>query len=565
MDLYTETIQTLPLWVRLSNLDLKFWGLESLSKICSVLGIPLKTDPYTKEKSLIHYARVLIEFPVAGPFPEHIEFFDEHDVLIRQQVVYEWLPLKCTHCGMFGHEEPTYKNKGVIRKEWQRIQARAPTEPSQEPSPPTPPAPDAEGFIPVSHRTSARQVYDIEVIHMTEQLIHCRATQLSTPRAFLITYTYSFNWIQQRAHLSTDLSNLSLGMTEPWCVLGDFNTILYKEDQMGGDEVADHEIQELQRAIDQSELHELHSSDAYYSWTNRTQWSRIDRVFVNGYWHVNFDYTHSKYLTNGLSDHAPILIHFPSSPKPRKNFQFCDMWCTQQEFLPLLRPKLQHLHRDKFGDLRLQEAKARQQLANVQAALENQPDHASLLQQEKELRDHYISILASSLKLMKQQNKMEWLGYGDECSKLFYAKTKQRKLTTYIYSIQDESGAWVEGFEQVGKTMVNFYHQLLSTEEPYRLAIGKDVIAQGHTLSREQQLSLCKPFSDHEIKTTLFLIPNHKSPRPDGYNNGVILYLDSQKQSAFPKTKHIPDAAGADHQGTDPTPNSLPQQIYYQL
>ncbi|KAJ8421318.1 LOW QUALITY PROTEIN: hypothetical protein Cgig2_018732 [Carnegiea gigantea] len=36
-----------------------------LSKLCSVLGIPLKTDRYTKEKSLIHYARVLIEFPVA--------------------------------------------------------------------------------------------------------------------------------------------------------------------------------------------------------------------------------------------------------------------------------------------------------------------------------------------------------------------------------------------------------------------------------------------------------------------------------------------------------------------
>ena len=108
------------------------------------------------------------------------------------------------------------------------------------------------------------------------------------------------------------------------------------------------------------------------------------------------------------------------------------------------------------------------------------------------------------------------MGYGDECSKLFYAKTKQRKLAIYIYSIQDESGACVEGFEQVGKTIVNFYHQLLGTEELHRLASDTDVIAQGHTLFREQLLSLCKPFSDHEIKIALFSIPNHKSPGPDG-------------------------------------------------
>ncbi|KAJ8446301.1 hypothetical protein Cgig2_005832 [Carnegiea gigantea] len=68
--------------------------------------------------------------------------------------------------------------------------------------------------------------------------------------------------------------------------------------------------------------------------------------------------------------------------------------------------------------------------------------------------------------------------------------------------------------------MVNFYYQLLGTEELHRLAINKDVIARGHILSREQQLSLCKPFSDHEIKTALFSIPNHKSPGPDGYNSG---------------------------------------------
>ena len=127
---------------------------------------------------------------------------------------------------------------------------------------------------------------------------------------------------------------------------------------------------------------------------------------------------------------------------------------------------------------------------------------------------------------------MEWVVYGDECNKMFYAKTKQRKLATYICSIQDESGVCVEGFGQVGKTMVNFYHQLLGIEEPHRLAIDRDVITQGHTLSREQQLSLCKPFSDHEIKTTLFSIPNHKSPGLESYNSGFFKHT-------WPSTRHM--------------------------
>ena len=105
MDLNTEEIKSLPLWVQFPNVDIKFWGLESLSKIGSTLGIPIKSDRYTKEKSMIKYAKLMIEAPLEGPFPEYIEFFNDNEVLVRQQIKYEWLPLKCTHYHMFRHEE----------------------------------------------------------------------------------------------------------------------------------------------------------------------------------------------------------------------------------------------------------------------------------------------------------------------------------------------------------------------------------------------------------------------------------------------------------------------------
>lgn len=131
MDLHTESIRSLPLWVHFPDLDLKYWGFDCLSKIGSLLGIPLKTDRITREKSMIGYARLLIEVPMEGPFPDFIEFFDEYGVLVHQPVKFEWKPCICEHCGLFGHLEDACRKKKP-RMEWRPVN-RAPTIPQSIP------------------------------------------------------------------------------------------------------------------------------------------------------------------------------------------------------------------------------------------------------------------------------------------------------------------------------------------------------------------------------------------------------------------------------------------------
>jgi len=70
--------------VQLPELDIKFWGSGSPSKTGSSLGILLKTDKYAKERTMIKYARILIDISLEGPFPDYIKFFNEEEVLIRQ-------------------------------------------------------------------------------------------------------------------------------------------------------------------------------------------------------------------------------------------------------------------------------------------------------------------------------------------------------------------------------------------------------------------------------------------------------------------------------------------------
>ena len=102
------------------------------------------------------------------------------------------------------------------------------------------------------------------------------------------------------------------------------------------------------------------------------------------------------------------------------------------------------------------------------------------------------------------------------------ARIKQRKAITRIFHIQDSNGQRVEGFKAVYKVMIDFYKDLLGKTEFQRSNVNPGVIAVGATLTLEQQVHLCRPFSNNEIKQMIFSIPNHKSPRPDGYNSGFF-------------------------------------------
>ena len=150
--------------------------------------------------------------------------------------------------------------------------------------------------------------YAVTTLRLSNQLIHCAVTQLVTNHEFHITYIYSHNHEQQRQPLLEELHQISLSIQGAWCLLGDFNIVLSKDDRYGGNAVEDQELQELSNFMADCEVLQMPSSGAFFTWTNKTIWSRIARVFVNSLWHEVFDYTIAKYLPSGLSDHNPVLI-----------------------------------------------------------------------------------------------------------------------------------------------------------------------------------------------------------------------------------------------------------------
>ena len=96
---------------------------------------------------------------------------------------------------------------------------------------------------------------------------------------------------------------------------------------------------------------------------------------------------------------------------------------------------LQQLNKKKYADIYAQQTKAKENLTRIQSMLHDNPHNIELNQHEAQARDYYTLINHSEISLMKHQSKVEWIGLGDECTRLFIARIKQRKAMTCNFHI----------------------------------------------------------------------------------------------------------------------------------
>ncbi|XP_058762881.1 uncharacterized protein LOC131636267 [Vicia villosa] len=115
-----DMLRTLPIWVKLPNLPLHYWGggAKSLGKIGSVLGTPLCTDECTANKLRVSYARILVEIDVTSKQKDSIIIRDSIGRKIEHPIEYEWKPKYCEKCMKVGHN--CDKEKLKVVKQWQQ-------------------------------------------------------------------------------------------------------------------------------------------------------------------------------------------------------------------------------------------------------------------------------------------------------------------------------------------------------------------------------------------------------------------------------------------------------------
>ncbi|XP_021732906.1 uncharacterized protein LOC110699687 [Chenopodium quinoa] len=103
-DFNAKILRTVPLWVKFPNLPLNCWGSDTLSRIGSLLGVPICADECTTRQLIVSFARVLIEIDVTKSMPNSVWVESPSKELLELKVVYEWAPPFCSKCNKVGHD-----------------------------------------------------------------------------------------------------------------------------------------------------------------------------------------------------------------------------------------------------------------------------------------------------------------------------------------------------------------------------------------------------------------------------------------------------------------------------
>ena len=102
-DFKQEILQIVSIWVKLPNLPLNCWSDNSLSRIGSVLGVPIYADECTTKMLRVSFARILVEIDVTKPAVKEVMVEDPSGRTFVQRVDYDWLPAFCNKCQKIGH------------------------------------------------------------------------------------------------------------------------------------------------------------------------------------------------------------------------------------------------------------------------------------------------------------------------------------------------------------------------------------------------------------------------------------------------------------------------------
>ncbi|XP_074297634.1 uncharacterized protein LOC141628380 [Silene latifolia] len=342
LEMTKEDVKSVPAWVQIHKLPLKFWG-KGLPKIASLLGKFIKSDVATEERTRLGYAHVMVELVYDQDLPSQIAFKDENGSVIRVDVEYEWRPIKCKKCLGMGQEMEHYRKgtqenavkkpvkqlvNGTVtprkrlvrmhRQEGDRSGYSTETFGAQSykeilASPSKRNGAD-NGNENNGYHNNGRiwilwdpKLFRIQFLEYNAQFIHMTIEALVSRSVFYFTMIYAFNGIQDKTPLWDHLRRFSGQVEGPWTIAVDIPAI-----------------------------------GSIFTWNNNQKpedriYIRIDRFMTNKAWSDHFPNHYANFLPEVMLHHTPCLISSLTQVQNTRSFKYYNMWGASKDFLPFIK------------------------------------------------------------------------------------------------------------------------------------------------------------------------------------------------------------------------------------
>ncbi|KAG7559686.1 Reverse transcriptase domain [Arabidopsis thaliana x Arabidopsis arenosa] len=341
---------------------------------------------------------------------------------------------------------------------------------------------------------------EMSIIESTEQFI---AAKLQNETEVLnIVVVYAAPSATRRSGLWENLSRVVLGLEGPLIIGGDFNTIVRVDERSG--------------------------EDTFVA-------KRLDRVMCCAHARLKWQEARVTHLPFLASDHAPLYVQLSPAVgqnRRRRPFRFEAAWLSHPSFKDLVRAswngelqtpmaldelkeKLQQWNKDVFGDVQKKKEVLMRDIKAIQDELELvQTD--SMLRREEELVKEFEVILEQEEILLFQKSREKWIALGDRNTTYFHTSTIIRRRRNRIEMLRNNEEHWVSDPQELEKLAVDYYQRLYSLDDVPREV--ERLPPEGFApLTREEKVSLNKPFTAVEIEAAIRSMGSFKAPGPDGF------------------------------------------------
>ncbi|XP_075080969.1 uncharacterized protein LOC142166232 [Nicotiana tabacum] len=316
-------------------------------------------DKNTEKKVGLQFARMIVEVKVGDQLPEEIYFMNENGEVIEQMVTYDWKPTMCELCQKYVHPgDRCRRNKerknevGEATKGDEKLMivpvgntiqlegtSRGVNEPDQRPNP-------AKHVQEMARNrryqgSGLAQPLKTENENGAQDAITCKVKHILLKLEFVASFVYAYNQKEERKALWEYLNQVSMGMNQPWIVLGDFNSVLHVGERQGGKHVTIVEVLDFQACLDMNGLVELPNGGALIHGMINKRMVGCSLGLI-GYLLMGIGWTNmvdcrARFLPGGVSDHNPVQVTtMQHTCRRKKAFKYCIVWSTHPQFIEIV-------------------------------------------------------------------------------------------------------------------------------------------------------------------------------------------------------------------------------------